>query len=277
MNDNKRKEILTKAKPILFNTEMVRAILDGRKTQTRRVALPNKDLREFKINKYPDGWWLKGRVYNDWSNLMHDLRRDKGCKYQVDDILYVRETWAINSITQHDFDFVYKADYDCAIKPYCEWKWKPSIHMPKEAARIFLKVTKVSVKRLHDIYYFEYLAEGLPYNQFENHLQNDFQKLWDSTIKKSDFDKYGWAANPWVWVIKFERINLDEKGKQSIDAVIERLEELPVVKPEPVRHGEWIPDDYGFFHCSECQFEHDDSEYVTPYCPNCGAKMEDEY
>lgn len=81
--------------------------------------------------------------------------------------------------------------------------------MPKEAARIFLRVTDVRAERLQDVKYFDCLHEGTPYRQFENDIINDFSELWNSTVKKSDLDKYGWNANPWVWVIEFERIEIN--------------------------------------------------------------------
>ena len=82
--------------------------------------------------------------------------------------------------------------------------------MPKEAARIWLKVNGVRVERLQDTKYFDFINEGLPYKQYEWEIREDFQKLWNSTIKKSDLDRYGWDANPWVWVIEFEVIQSDE-------------------------------------------------------------------
>ncbi len=227
MTENEREEILLKAKQILFTTEMIRAILDGRKTQTRRVALPNEDLHEFKSDKYPDGWWLKGRVYKNWDDLMYDMKRGKSCKYQIDDILYVRETWRIWKAHRYDADAhiefkaggqgtvlcfshgctdsVDREDYDGFIG---KWgvgaKWHPSIHMPKEAARIFLRVTNVRVERLQDITDEESEKEGC--SDYAS-TANGFCYVWDSTVKKSDLDKYGWDANPWVWVIEFERID----------------------------------------------------------------------
>ena len=106
----------------------------------------------------------------------------------------------------------YKADYhretigDVVPEP----KWRPSIHMPKEAARIWLKVTDVRVERLQEINDKEAKKEGGPLEKEityigEGFQTNDFAELWDYTIKKSDFDRYGWDANPWVWVIDFER------------------------------------------------------------------------
>ena len=84
-------------------------------------------------------------------------------------------------------------------------KWRPSIHMPREAARIFLRVTGVRVERLQDVKYFDCLAEGIPYRQMEADIVQDFAALWDRTIKPADLPTFGWAANPWVWVIEFER------------------------------------------------------------------------
>lgn len=90
-------------------------------------------------------------------------------------------------------------------------KWHPSLHMPKDAARIFLRVTNVRVERLQDITVEDALAEGMDkYIRLngeldENSIITSFIGIWNSTIKKSDLDRYGWNANPWVWVIEFER------------------------------------------------------------------------
>ncbi len=102
-------------------------------------------------------------------------------------------------------------------------KWQPSIHMPKEAARIFLRVTGVRVERLQDITLDDAIAEGCQGKfigsgecvgaGWEILPEDEFADLWDSTIKKSDLDKYGWDANPWVWVIEFERISKEEAMK----------------------------------------------------------------
>lgn len=118
---------------------------------------------------------------------------------------------------------------------YCEWgkffeksKWLPSIHMPKEAARIFLRVTGVRLERLQDITEEQAKAEGAE-TAFEQNTHEGpviyldkggyfyygFKALWNSTIKKSDIQQYGWAANPWVWVIEFERISKEEATKSG--------------------------------------------------------------
>ena len=173
-------------KPILFKTEMVRAILDGRKSCTRKVVKPQPTARYgVQCIKPP---------------------------YQPGDILYVRETWkrALNGYYYYED---WQRDDIADIT-----KWKPSIHMPKEAARIWLNVTNVRVERLQQITEVGIREEGIEVNpnecagkfDFISELFLLFQKLWDSTIKKSDLTRYGWDANPWVWVIEFERCEKPE-------------------------------------------------------------------
>ena len=123
--------------------------------------------------------------------------------YSPGDILYVRETF-FRDVGR----YLYKANYSDTEKFYRDGKevaikWRPSIHMPREAARIFLRVTDVRVERLQDIDDDGVAAEG-----FE--IGAPFDELWDSTIKKADHALYGWEANPWVWVIEFERISREE-------------------------------------------------------------------
>lgn len=212
MTDYERHELLLKAKPILFNMEMVRAILDGRKTAARRVV-------KFLGKRNPN--WT-GYV-NDGLNIYNGTNEvcNKKPPYKVGDILYVRETWA----KPYGGMYRYRADYnehdivpadrgDLSVSANLI-KWHPSIHMPREAARIFLQVTNVRVERLQDITPEQIDAEGCKeyaYNAKTGELLPSkptwFKIKWGSTIKKSDIDKYGWAANPWVWVIEFERIDL---------------------------------------------------------------------
>lgn len=181
-------------KPILFNTEMVRAILDDRKTCTRRLVkfLPGENPKWTGYLK--DGLML----YNGKNELC--IRK---VPYQPGDILYVRETF----VQAAAHIFWYKADNKNFLSK-CK-AWKPSIHMPKEAARIFLKVTDVRVERLQEIDIDGICNEGLPsmsvYAGDMDIALEEWKILWDSTIKKSDLDRYGWDANPYVWVIEFER------------------------------------------------------------------------
>lgn len=183
--------------PILFNTEMVQAILDGRKTVTRRAL-------KHPFEVHPNGFVTKPRG------------NERLCPYtppyQPDDILYVRETWAKSTDLFGEFpEYVYRTDYGTTEDdsfPPSMFKWHPSIHMPKEAARIWLKVTDVRVERLHDMTLDDFLAEGVvirpeAFNDPENaymQARSEFARIWDSTTRKSQT-----VLNPWVWVIEFER------------------------------------------------------------------------
>lgn len=172
---------------ILFKTDMVQAILEGRKTVTRRVYC-------------------------------------QPCK--PGDLLYVRETWnRVKFGREGEWHYEYRAS--CENPAYFSngsfAEWRPSIHMPREAARIFLRVTDVRVERLQDITDEQARAEGAmafclsvdsedtPDSERTWHDAGpalpDFIRIWNSNIKPADRDKYGWDANPWVWVIEFERIS----------------------------------------------------------------------
>ena len=122
---------------------------------------------------------------------------------QLGDILYVRETWKKAPNGYYYYEDWQRNDIADVTK------WKPSIHMPKEAARIWLKVTDVRVERLQDITSEQIGREGVeveyPHVLNGEEKRYAFSTLWNSTIKKSDIDTYGWDANPWVWVIEFER------------------------------------------------------------------------
>lgn len=194
------------AKPILFNTDMVRAILDGRKTVTRRI--PSKRIED-KWLDYEE--WVTAVAPPGSTSLTEKEFYEQYPPYHPGDILYVRETWGEG---YEEGTYIYKADDKLANLP--EFKesskliYHPSIHMPKEAARVWLKVKNVRVEMLQDAKYFDFINEGLPYKQYEWEIREDFQKLWNSTIKKSDIKSYGWDVNPWVWVIEFEVIQADE-------------------------------------------------------------------
>lgn len=209
-------------KPILFNTEMVQAILDGRKTCTRRVVKTRrKDACGFYVTKRPDGSFTGVYEYDEDERMFENQLIPL---YKPGDILYVRETWERFECWNCDGDergncqkepkksvldktfgcYMYRATDEISG----DAKWKPSIHMPKEAARIWLKVTNVRVERLQDMTDDDAEAEGC-FDYTSTAL--GFPDVWDSTIKKSDLDSYGWNANPWVWVIEFERC---EKPKE---------------------------------------------------------------
>ena len=182
-------------KPILFNTEMVRAILDGRKSCTRRIIKQDVDAM------------LNSPFHKEHPEVTDAQIINKLCHapYQIGDILYVRETWS-----EWEDGYVYKAWNEPFPQPgeFPAMKWHPSIHMPREAARIWLKVTDVRVERLQDMTDDDAEAEGC-FDYTSTAL--GFPDVWDSTIKGSDLDRYGWDANPWVWVIEFERCEKPEK------------------------------------------------------------------
>ena len=198
-------------KPILFNTDMVKAILDGRKSCTRRIV-------KFLPGKNPN--WTG---YIKDGNMLYNGTNEpciKKALYQTGDILYVRETWC-KGLER----YIYRADYSDTEKFYRDgkeinMKWHPSLHMPKDAARIILRVTNVRVERLQDITVEDALAEGMDkYIRLngeldENSIITSFIGIWNSTIKKSNLDFYGWDANPNVWVIEFERCNKPEREGQ---------------------------------------------------------------
>lgn len=213
-------------KPILFNTEMVLAILDGRKTVTRRVVKPQPEFAQIYEHKGETLYCGEERVWCFANHVAPDCFCEcdwlkQFAPYRPGDILYVRETFGWLS---EENKYVYKAsDFECvAIDGF---KWSPSLHMPKEAARIFLRVTDVRVERLQEIDVDGSIAEGawgggqpnLPFSfLYKEHPKAScnavasFAHIWDSTIKPSDLPLYGWEASPWVWVIEFERISKED-------------------------------------------------------------------
>lgn len=218
---------MSKVLPILFNTEMVRAILDGKKTVTRRVMKP-QPIMERHFWKIGDAAW-SDNITRLHPMPCHSLYNRMPC--HTGDTLYVRESFCSNyfdeSIAGDRGDGLrgnrnaYKADYRKEIMRDIvpEPKWTPSIHMPKQAARIWLKVTDVRVERLQEISVAQAIQEGIAAVRYdltagkeESAALEWFPILWDSTIKKADIGEYGWKANPWVWVIKFERCERPEEG-----------------------------------------------------------------
>lgn len=199
-----------RALPILFNGDMVRAILDGRKTVTRRVIKTDIS-NQFDVE-------TDGSVICYINQATGDrFASEKLCRYQTGDVLYVRETWGKG---YEDGTYVYRADEKLAELPSFKQSSKliyhPSIHMPKAAARIWLKVTDVRVERLKDA------ANPLKYPHGKDNTiiregfkyTCDFIAGWNKTIKKTDLSLYGWDANPRVWVIEFERC---EKPRPALD------------------------------------------------------------
>jgi len=209
----------TKEHPIIMSAESVRAILDGQKTQTRRVIKPQPVPTLEKICLVSDRWEIgqEGYVPADQRNTWQCNTVIK-CPYgKVGDRLWVRETWdframkgacAVNRIViiGYEADDTAKAVHvPLGYNPVVHRKKRSSIHMPKWAARIWLEITNVRVERIKDIDENDACAEGCELYTPETNLgpERTFQRLWDSINKKRGF---GWEVNPWVWVVEFKRV-----------------------------------------------------------------------
>lgn len=197
-------------KPILFNAEMVRAILEGRKTVTRRAVKKFPDTKGLRIYKT-----ACGEFYVEVNGMPTDFQLHPPCV--PGDTLYVRETWA-----EWEGGYTYKADSSPSYPHAFVDRWRPSIHMPQKAARIFLRVTDVRVERLKEIDGAGAEAEGvIEINNpmlredkatYDAYGRRMFAAIWEGTVGESGHALYGWAANPWVWVIEFERCERPEEG-----------------------------------------------------------------
>lgn len=191
-----------KERPIIFSTAMVQAILSGHKTMTRRV-----------IKQQPV--WV-GDPSVPFKTQDADPKGIIDCPYgKPGDLLWVRETW--RKTEPHEYDAPVQIEYKAGHDHACELTWKPSIHMPKKYARIWLKVTGVRVERLQDISNADEISEGYPgCNIYGQHIpwspHGWFMSLWDSiNIQRG----YGWDKNPWVWVIEFERVDRPQSAKEE--------------------------------------------------------------
>jgi hypothetical protein len=220
--------------PILFADPMVRAILDGRKTQTRRLVNFLQGfgpVTEFDSSTaYEYDWQFRNRRML-WNDIRHD-RLMESCPWQPGDVLWVRECWA--TVLQYGpystASITYRADNACQYVEFehvSKWvqlsgekngqRWRPSIHMPRWACRLFLDVTRVRCERLQSISEADARAEGIIDGGCLNCGDNEpcdcaapkpsavesFICLWDSLYgKRPGCD---WAANPWVFVIEFEK------------------------------------------------------------------------
>ena len=216
----------TKFHPILFSTPMVQAIQEGRKYQTRRTKGLEKVNTDWRPWKFVD---FCSNPENENDNRKHaiftcftDTWFNVPCPYELGDVLWVRETFGIGSRGS----IIYKANYDDTQFNSKEWKWKPSIFMPKEACRTFLKIKSIRVHRLKEIThwdsiaegvavrlidgceeYKDYLAEGVsedePWGEtyFPNNPKPSFLSLWESINGKESLEQ-----NPFVWVYQFQQI-----------------------------------------------------------------------
>ncbi|UKG72764.1 hypothetical protein LKZ96_13805 [Serratia marcescens] len=205
-----------KERPVIFNGEMVRAILDGRKTQTRRGINPQPTLSE------RTGFNWKGAAYGIGSTYRDTVRNFANCFKTcpfgaVGDRLWVRETWAEAGASAPELQ-LYRANYPEHVgreyenvPPASEIRWTPSIHMPRWASRITLEITAVRAERLNDISHDDAKAEGCCYGRgggvpdFAVTPADHFPTLWASI-----YGSESWSANPWVWVIEFRRVEVEK-------------------------------------------------------------------
>ena len=196
-------------RPILMSGQMVRAILDGRKTQTRRpIADVSADCELFL--DAGDGFWQQ--CYRDGGGAIHSKSWLSRCPYgQPGDRLYVRETWQDTRSPgepQNARQIMYRADDDRSLIG-----WRPSIHMPRWASRITLEITGVRVERVQDISEDDAMAEGMISTAKLNEANDDYAGMYARDIFSQEWDSIyakrgmGWDDNPWVWVIEFRRIN----------------------------------------------------------------------
>lgn len=214
-------------KPILFSGEMVRAILCGLKTQTRRIVAPQPDISilkpayqnlEFEFRRMP----VLGPTHTpaEWGFVpRHDKQNavpifGYKCPYgTTGDLLWVRETFALSPgfdslppSQSGDESIWWKASTPILPTGYaaCHGKWRPSIHMPRWASRLTLHVKNIHIERLQEITDEDALKEGVDRTNtsIPGYAKTRFQRLWDSINKNRG---YGWDANPWVWVIEFKR------------------------------------------------------------------------
>ncbi len=202
-----------KSRPILFNAKMVRAILDGRKTQTRRVIKMNQAI----------SWMFDGRFSDEYISCSGNISLIDQCPYgKKGDFLWAREAFrAVNEYGGDEWStYAYPKYKDGQLGPiaalqeeyfYKKNKWQPSIFMPRWASRITLKIVDIRVEKIRDISIDDCVAEGIPQYTFARGVLSDdppdqrwkFIELWDSINAKRG---YGWDENPWVWVVEFERV-----------------------------------------------------------------------
>ena len=187
--------------PILFSTPMVQAIIAGRKTMTRR-KLKVKGCKPFSPKS--DEWTIS--EIEKWNEGYFPYG-------QVGDILWVRETFKPADIPEETGLYEFKASLQDPDAVWNKGIWKPSIHMPKAAARIWLKITKIKVERLQDISEEDAMNEGVEYEWYDQSrnikieaAKSLFKKLWQVINGRES-----WEANPWVWAIEFEVLSTTGK------------------------------------------------------------------
>ena len=204
----------TKERPIIFNSEMIRAILEGRKTQTRRIVKSQPPKGSWVcfdgIDAYQgEGYFFQYPQNIDGGKIIFNkkfLLPQKGkCPFgKIGDRLWVRETWAVidypDGTTARKYETIYKAN-DNSGYPY-QIKWKPLIFMPRNYSRITLEITDIRVERLHEITREDITKEGFGKGYTDIGWTYVFGQYWNLIHKEG----HKWKDNPWVWVIGFKRL-----------------------------------------------------------------------
>lgn len=220
----------TKELPILFSGPMVRAILEWRKTQTRRVVTPHNSYRQVSLNAWPfdlsRAWSDPGfpQLYGGrkaeylhvpfchpgegWEkDARYDTLERWYCRWQPGDKLWVKETWQTTDETINESPGVVYRATDHGWESMEGWRWRPSIFMPRWASRLTLEITDVRAQRVQDISESDAESEGVTLKPIDHRpgwaYRTAFEELWDSINAARG---YGWQANPWVWVISFRVI-----------------------------------------------------------------------
>jgi hypothetical protein len=201
-------------KPILFSTPMVEAILAGRKTMTRRVVklkhTNGHEVKSIQKDGSGTGWvaWSLREVSAEETARLYPGEEGFKCPYgNPGDLLWVRETWQYVDLGPGDENngYVYKASENGQAWAENDesWKWRPSLFMPRDACRLFLKITNVRIEKLQAISWQDIISEGIEteYSGIEGiqDLEAKLENLWQKINGKES-----WDANPWVWVIEFE-------------------------------------------------------------------------
>ncbi len=218
-----------KEKPIIFNGDMIKALIEGRKTQTRRLIKGNPNFVQWNpVVKAGRGGW----VDEHWSPIQ--------CKYKIGDILWVQEKFRYTEWDADGFGngvlYFQEAPHELPaptnLKELSE-RWRSPIFLPKELSRIRLQVTNVRAERLQDISEKDAIAEGMGEKMHMDNLGNTwatysraFESYWDSLQIKDRFNNsYDWYSNPWVWVIEFKVLNdLKMSKKQANSSVTDLIE-----------------------------------------------------
>lgn len=200
----KRVDLIERAKPVIFNTDDVCAIITGRKTVMRQVVKPQppKDAVGY-FERCDDGSYaMKLANYdNIYDYNVMPL-------YMVGDILYVREAWSNDTFKYLIPRYAYKADYTEKMQQYCGLKWRSPVNMPKQAVRLFLRITDVHIERIQSISDIDMVRDFCRCTEAVTpQLKASLaEACWNESLNKKNLTQYAWSKNPYVFVYEFEKL-----------------------------------------------------------------------